>query len=106
MCFSNVDKTSKFQFKAFKIIYFLSEKTTSSQEKNCKKLVTGDLETPETENILAENLVACLSKSLKIQLKILTRLNCPSEKIMSDLAKILVENQKEMLKVIAVKIYG
>ena len=67
-----------------------------------EELVSSDLETPIVESNPKENLGACPSKSQRVQsenpdeIKTSLRLE-----IVSDLAKILAEDQKEMVNLMA-----
>ena len=79
--------------------------TRSQKRKAVAELVSGDFETSITENFPPENLVASSSKIPRIEpeglAEIKTSLRKEIMSIMSDLTKILAENQKEMLKLIA-----
>ena len=76
--------------------------TRSQKRKAVAELVSGDFETSVTENSPSENLVASSSKIPRIDPESLTEIKTSLRKeIMSDLNKILAENQKEMLKLIA-----
>ena len=77
--------------------------TTRSQKRNAvAELVSGDFETSITENFPPETLVASSSKIPRIEPEGLAEIKTSLRKeIMSDLTKILAENQKEMLKLIA-----
>ena len=76
--------------------------TRSQKRKAVAELVSGDFETSITENFPSENLVASSSKVPRIEPESLTEIKTSLRKeIMSDLTKILAENQKEMLKLIA-----
>ena len=76
--------------------------TRSQKRKAVAELVSGDFETSVTENSPSENLVASSSKVPRIEPESLTEIKTSLRKeIMSDLTKILAENQKEMLKLIA-----
>ena len=76
--------------------------TRSQKRKVVAELVSGDFETSVTENSLSENLVASSSKVPRIDPESLTEIKTSLRKeIMSYLTKILAENQKEMLKLIA-----
>ena len=67
--------------------------TRSQKRKGVAELVSGDFETSVTENSLSENLVAT-----RIEPESLTEIKTSLRRvIMSDLTKILAENQKEML---------
>ena len=76
--------------------------TRSQKRKAVAELVSGDFETSVTENFPPEALVASSSKIPRIESEDLTEIKTSLRKeIMSDLTKILAENQKEMLKLIA-----
>ena len=76
--------------------------TRSRKRKAVAELVSGDFETSIAENNPPENLVASFSKSPRIQPENLYEMKTSLRKeIMTDLTKILAENQKEMLKLIA-----
>ena len=76
--------------------------TRSQKRKAAAELVSKDFETSVTENSPSENLVASSSKIPRIEPESLTEIKTSLRKeIMSDLTKILAENQKEMLKLIA-----
>ena len=77
--------------------------TTRSQKRRvAAELVSGDFEASVTQNNPPENLVASSSKSPRMQPKNLDEIKTYLRKeVMSDLTKILAENQKEMLKLIA-----
>ena len=76
--------------------------TRSQRRKAVAELVSGDFETSVTENSLPENFVVSSSKSSRMQPENLDELKTSSRKeIMFDLTKVLAENQKEMLKLIA-----
>ena len=77
--------------------------TTRSQKmKAVAELVSGDFETSVNENSPSESLVASSSKVPRIEPEGLAEIKTSLRKeIMSDLTKILTENQKEMLKLIA-----
>ena len=76
--------------------------TRSQKRKAVAELVSGDFETSVTENLPPEALVASSSKIPRIESQDLTEIKTSLRKeIMSDLTKILAENQKEMLKLIA-----
>ena len=62
------------------------------------RLVSGEFEASIAENNLSENLVAGPSKTLKVEPENLDEIKTSLKKeIMSDLTKILAENQKETL---------
>ena len=76
--------------------------TRSQKRKAVAELVSGDFETSITENFPSQNLVAISSKVPRIEPEGLAEIKTSLRKeIMSDLTKILAENQKEMLKLIA-----
>ena len=76
--------------------------TRSQKRKAVAELVSGDFETSITENFPPEILVASSSKIPIIAPEGLAEIKTSLRKeIMSDLTKILAENQKEMLKLIA-----
>ena len=76
--------------------------TRSQKRKAVAELVSGDFETSITEHFPSENLVASSSKVPRIEPEGLAEIKTSLRKeIMSDLAKKLAENQKEMLKRIA-----
>ena len=76
--------------------------TRSQKRKAVAELVSGDFETSITENFPPETLAASSSKIPMIEPENLAEIKTSLRKdIMSDLTKILAENQKEMLKLIA-----
>ena len=76
--------------------------TRSQKRKAVAELVSGDFETSVTEKSPPKNLVARSSKSPRMQPENLDEIKTSLRKeIMSDLTKILAENQKEMLKLLA-----
>ena len=76
--------------------------TRSQKRKAVAELVSGDFETSVAENSSSENLVASSSKVPRMEPENLIEIKTSLRKeIMSDLTKILAENQKEMLKLIA-----
>ena len=76
--------------------------TRSQKRKAIAELVSGDFETSITENFPPETLVASSSKIPRIEPENLAEIKTSLRKeIMSDLTKILAENQKEMVKLIA-----
>ena len=76
--------------------------TRSQKRKAVAELVSGDFETSITENFPPKTLVASSSKIPRIEPENLAEIKTSLRKeIMSDLTKILAENQKEMLKLIA-----
>ena len=76
--------------------------TRSQKRKAVAELVSGDFEASLAENKSTENLTASSSKNPRLELENLEEMKTTLRKeIMSDLTKILAENQKEMLKLIA-----
>ena len=76
--------------------------TRSQKRKAVAELVSGDFEASLAENNSTENLTASSSKNPRLELENLEEMKTTLRKeIMSDLTKILAENQKEMLKLIA-----
>ena len=76
--------------------------TRSQRRKAVADLVSGDFEAFVAENIQSENLIAGPSKTLRVEPENLDETETSlRKKIVSDLAKMLAENQKEMLKRIA-----
>ena len=76
--------------------------TRSQKRKAVAELISGDFETSVTENFPPGTLVASSSKIPRIEPEGLAEIKTSLRKeIMSDLTKILAENQKEMLKLIA-----
>ena len=76
--------------------------TRSQKRKAITELVSGEFEVSVTENHPTENLVAGTSKAARIETENLEEIKTSlRKKIMSDLTKVLAENQKEMLKLIA-----
>ena len=77
--------------------------TTRSQKRRAvAELVSGDFEASVNENIPSEDLIAGPSKTLTIEPENIDEIKTYLRKeILSDLSKILAENQKEMLKLIA-----
>ena len=76
--------------------------TRSQKRKAVAELVPEDLEVSLAENSPSENLVASSSKVPRVEPESLVEIKTFLRKeIMSDLTKILAENQKEMLKLIA-----
>ena len=76
--------------------------TRSQKRKAVAELVSGDFETSVIENFPPETLVASSSKIPRIEPEGLAEIKTSLRKeIISDLTKILAENQKEMLKLIA-----
>ena len=76
--------------------------TTRNQKKKAvTELVSGEFEASVAENNSPENLTAGPSETLKVEPKNLVEMKKSfREEVMSDLTKILIENQKEMLKLI------
>ena len=76
--------------------------TRSQKRKAVAELISWEFETSVTENNQPENLIAGPSKFPRIQPNNLEEMRTSLRKeIMSDLGKILVENQKEMMKLVA-----
>ena len=76
--------------------------TRSQKRKTVAELVSGDFEASLAENNSTENLIASSSKNPRLELENLEEIKTTLRKeIMSDLTKILAENQKEMFKLIA-----
>ena len=76
--------------------------TRSQKRKAVAELVSGDFEASLTENNSTENLIPSSSKNPRLELENLEEMKTTLRKeIMTDLTKILAENQKEMLKLIA-----
>ena len=76
--------------------------TRSQKRKAVEELVSTEIETPVPEISLSENPVAGTSKSPRVISENLENIKSALRKeIMTDLTKILAENQKEMLKLIA-----
>ena len=77
----------------------------SHKRKAVAELASGEFEAFVAENSHSENLLAGPSKSPKIQTEKLDEMKTsPRKEIMSDLTKILAENQMELLKLIALAI--
>ena len=75
--------------------------TRSQNRKAVAELVSGEFETSIAENGQPQNLIAGPSKS-KVQPENLEEIKTSLRKeILSDLAKILAENQKEIMKLVA-----
>ena len=91
------------KFQIFQRTFFLSRMTTRNQKRKAvEKLVSVDQETPLSGNNQSENLVAGTSKSPKFRTENLEEMKSTlRKKVLSDLTKILAENQKEMLKLMA-----
>ena len=75
--------------------------TRSQKRKAIAELASGDFETSLTENNSTENLIPSSSKNPRLELENLEEIKTLRKEIMTDLTKILAENQKEMLKLIA-----
>ena len=76
--------------------------TRSQKRKAIVELASGDFEASLTENNSTENLIPSSSKNPRLELGNLEEIKTTLRKeIMTDLTKILAENQKEMLKLIA-----
>ena len=76
--------------------------TRSQKRKAIAELASGDFEASLTENNSTENLIPSSSKNPRLELENLGEIKTTLRKeIMTDLTKILAENQKEMLKLIA-----
>ena len=76
--------------------------TRGQKRKAVAELASGDFETPVVENNSDEKLIAGRSKNLRIETENLEEIKTSLRKeIMTDLTKILVENQKEIFKLIA-----
>ena len=76
--------------------------TRSQKRKAAEELISTEIETSLPENTSSVNPVAGTSKSPKVSADNLEEIKLSLRKeIMSDLTKILAENQKEMLKLIA-----
>ena len=76
--------------------------TRSHKRKAVAEIVSAEFEASVAENNSSENLVAWPSKTLRVEPENLDEIKTSLRKeIMSDLTKIIAENQKEMLKLIA-----
>ena len=76
--------------------------TRSQKKKAVAELVSEDFEASLAENNSTENLIASSSKNPRHEPENLEEIKTTlRKKIMSDLTRILAENQKEMLKLIA-----
>ena len=76
--------------------------TRSQKRKAIEELVSVDRETPLSGNNQNENPVVGTTKSPKVQTENLEEIKSTLRKeILSDLTKVLAENQKEMLKLTA-----
>ena len=85
------------------LLSFSFKITTRSQKKKAvAELVSGEFEASVAENNSSETLAAGPSNSLRVEPENLEKIKTSlRQEIMSDLTKILAENQKEMLKLIA-----
>ena len=76
--------------------------TRSQKRKAIAELASGDFEASLAENNSTEDLIPSSSKNPRLELENLEEIKTTLRKeIMTDLTKILAENQKEMLKLIA-----
>ena len=76
--------------------------TRSQKRKAVAELVSGDFEASVAENSASENLIASSSKFPRVKPENLNEIKTSLRReILSDLAKMLAENQKEMLKLLA-----
>ena len=76
--------------------------TRSQKRKVVAELVSGEFETCVTETNQPENLIAGPSKSPRVQPENFEEMKTSLRKeIMSDLANIVAENRKEMMKLVA-----
>ena len=76
--------------------------TRCQKRKAVVEIVSGEFEASVAENNSSENLVAGPSKTLRVEPENLDEMKTSLRKeILSDLTKILAENQKEMLKLVA-----
>ena len=76
--------------------------TRSQKRKAVAELISGDFEASLAENNSTENLIASSSKNPRLELENLEEIKTTLRReIMSDLTKLLAENQKELLKLIA-----
>ena len=76
--------------------------TRSHKRKEVAEPVSGEFETSVTEDNQPENLIVGPSKSPRLQPENLEEIKtCLRNEIMSDLAKIPSENQKEIMKLLA-----
>ena len=74
----------------------------SQKRKAVAELVSEEFEASVAENIQSENLIAGPSKTLRVEPENLDEIKTISRKeIISNLTKMLAENQKEMLKLVA-----
>ena len=84
----------------FSLLYKMT--TRSQKRKTIAELVSGEFEASVAENNSSENLIAGPSKTLRIEPENLNEIKTSLRKeILSDLSKILAENHKEILKLIA-----
>ena len=91
------------EFTISKDLFSRLKKTTRRQKRNAvAELVSGDFDASIAEKNTTENLVAGPSKNPRIEPENLEkRKTSLRREIMTDSTKILAENQKEMLKLIA-----
>ena len=76
--------------------------TRSQKRKVVAELVSGDFETSIVENNSSEKLIAGPSEVPRVEPEKLEEIKTSArKKIMSDLTKLLAENQKEMFKLLA-----
>ena len=76
--------------------------TRSQKRKAIAELASGDFEASLAENNSTENLIPSSNKNPRLELENLEEIKTTLRKeIMTDLTKILAENQKEMLKLVA-----
>ena len=76
--------------------------TKSQKSKAVAELVFGEFDASVAENNSSENLVAGPSKTFRVEPENLDEIKTSLRKeIMSDLTKLLAENQKKLLKLIA-----
>ena len=95
-------KNLNFIFGNSQRLSFLKMTTRSQKRKAVAEIVSGDFEASLAENDTTENLAAGPSKNPRLEPKNLEEIKTSlREEILSDLTKILAENQKEMLKLIA-----
>ena len=82
---------------------FLNQKMTTRSQKrrSMAELASGEFETSETENIPSGDLIASSSKAPRTEPENVDEMKTSLKKILTDPTKILAENQKEMLKLIA-----
>ena len=74
----------------------------SQKRKAVAELVFEEFEASVAENIQSENLIAGPSEGLRVEPENLDEIKTISRKeIMSNLTKMLAENQKEMVKLVA-----